>query len=247
MKKSILITVLGLIILAGATVDYLIPRQFPFGTSTYWADSTNYIVYNKGGYYRDSLKTNGQVIAKGGVQFDTSGAGQMFFQGNDMNIQNTKTSGAIYNSVATGGSFYWYGQVGHAGTQFGALDNTNGLIIYNDIKTSGATTQIHLVTDTVSDYDANDVVVLNKQSCIITTKSLSIVALATYSLTLTNSLIAKYSNIQCTVAGGTNTVKPVAITSIAAGSGTATIVIENVNAISILNGNVVLNILIFNN
>jgi hypothetical protein len=77
---------------------------------------------------------------------------------------------------------------------------------------------------------------LAQPSGIITSEALTTAAGATYTLTVTNSTIATTSQVYASVWNGTNSAGRPAITTVTPGSGTITIVVQNVHASAALNG-----------
>lgn len=110
----------------------------------------------------------------------------------------------------------------------------------------GSTAQIKLPSDTVSDYDANDAVTLNRQSGIITTKSLTTAVNAEYSFTLTNSLIVSTSKVFCEIRTGSLSQGTPIIRAANPGTGSATIVFRNIDPTNAINGTVIFSYVIFN-
>jgi len=229
-----------------------IPKFRPFGTSTVFADSTNYVTLNKGFYVRDSVKTDLDLIVKGAVVLDTNRLGKIQYSGFDMFLSSDKVGGnmtfqLMNDAPGSAGDFTWLfgniltGQVGMT------LDSTTGLTVSSgNIQMGGTTQQIKLVSDTVSDYDANDAITLNRQSGKITTKSLTTAADAFYTITLTNSLITTSSKIFVTYAGGTVAAGRPLVYSTIAGSGSVPIIILNLTGAGAFNGTVILDFVIFN-
>lgn len=79
---------------------------------------------------------------------------------------------------------------------------------------------------------------LNKRSGVITSESLTTAAGASYTLTLTNSTIAATSQVVASVGYGTANAGTPCVTRVTPGSGTLTIVIQNVHASAALNGTI---------
>lgn len=80
----------------------------------------------------------------------------------------------------------------------------------------------------------------------VTTESLTTAAAATYSFTLTNSLITATSVVTASVGNGTNSAGSPCITTITPAAGSAVIVIQNIHASAALNGTLKLNVLVVN-
>jgi hypothetical protein len=79
---------------------------------------------------------------------------------------------------------------------------------------------------------------LSKTSGIITSEALTTAAGATYTLTITNTTIAGSEMVFASVAYGSSTTGRPAVTTVAAGSGTITVVVQNVHASAALNGTI---------
>jgi hypothetical protein len=77
---------------------------------------------------------------------------------------------------------------------------------------------------------------LNQPSGIITSEALTTAAGATYTLTVTNSTIATTDQVYASVWYGTSTTGRPAITTVTPGSGTITIVVQNIHASAAVNG-----------
>ena len=74
----------------------LIPKFYPFANSTYLLDSTNYVKLNKGFYIWDSLYVGNTITVNNGyIYLDTNKAGQLYFNGYDANLVNTKQGGDL--------------------------------------------------------------------------------------------------------------------------------------------------------
>lgn len=82
---------------------------------------------------------------------------------------------------------------------------------------------------------------VNTQVGQITTESLTTAAGATYSFTLTNSLITATSKVFASVGLGTATTGTPCVAYITPGTGSATIVIQNIAAAAALNGTIKIN------
>ena len=79
---------------------------------------------------------------------------------------------------------------------------------------------------------------LSKQRGVVTSEALSTAAGATYTLTLTNTKIATTSILLVNVGLGTATTGQPTVASVVPGSGSATIVIQNIHASAALNGTI---------
>jgi len=86
---------------------------------------------------------------------------------------------------------------------------------------------------------------LNKSSGIVTTEALTTAAGADYTLTLTNSKIAAGDIVLATVQDGTDTAGTPAITTAASGTGSATIIVQNVHATAAFNGTLKIGFAVF--
>jgi hypothetical protein len=82
---------------------------------------------------------------------------------------------------------------------------------------------------------------LNTDTGKITTEALTTAGLASYTFTLTNSLIAATSKIFVSVENGTNTQGTLGVGTIAPGAGSAVILIRNLHATQALNGTIKFN------
>lgn len=150
--KIILISTVFLLALTGFISYYGFPVFRPFGNSTSFTDSTNYININDGlNLPNDSLRIGKDLFvgSKGGsIYLDTNRQVKMYLDGNDFFLQNNK-SGNIYitataNSgnvslragsggqeylIGTGSANYysWNKQEGLFETEIMRLDTVNGL------------------------------------------------------------------------------------------------------------------------
>jgi len=254
----------------GDVSSWWIPKFKPFGNSTTFTDSTNYVTINKGLYVFDSIKTDRDLIVKGAVVLDTNRQGKIYYSGNDIYFNNAKggaiflsaegsvgnngiiistTSGSQEYKVGTGtGGFYsWQKQEGLFQMEIMLLDTVDGLNVKRgNIQVNGTTQQIKLPSDTATDYDANDAVTLNRQSGKITTKSLTTASDGFYTFTLTNSLISATTKIFVNWTGGTESAGRPTIYKATCGSGSATIIILNLTGAGSFNGTVQLDYVIFN-
>lgn len=259
----IAITILLIIMLSGWVYYYGDPIFKPFGTSTAFKDSTDYVTLNKSMYVLDSFKISKDLYVgvKGGkIYLDTNRRGSIEYSGNSLYFKSSKSEGNIVfdntlSSTNSGISFflsegtpsftiykYRNGQTTTALT----YDTLNGLYVQKGDIYVGSSAQIKLPSDTVSDYDANDAVTLNRQSGRVTTKSLTTAALGDYNLTLTNSLITANSIIICMPTTGSLSAGTVLIRAAVPASGYATIVIYNAHASDAFNGTVGFSYVIFN-
>lgn len=249
----------------GDILSWWTPKVFIYGNSTYWHDSTNYQTTNKSVYIYDSLKVGKDLYVgvKGGVIYlDTNRSAKIEYSGNTFKMTSSKSEGGFYfdntgNTTNAGFSFvlsegtptfgvYKY-RNGQLRTMF-TFDSTLGLTISRgDVQfdgTNNPTGQIKIPSDTVSDYDANDAVTLNRQSGIVTTKSLTTAADADYTITLTNSLISATTKVIAVINTNAGTGAPI-IRQCASGSGSATIIIRNLGA-GDLNSAISFHFVIFN-
>ena len=100
--NKIIFYVLTFFIITGfATSNYWLPKFRPFGTSTTFTDSTNYVNLTGKGIKipNDSLKVGKWMIAGtygGGIYLDTNKKGELSFTGNSMYIYNRKDYGYTY-------------------------------------------------------------------------------------------------------------------------------------------------------
>lgn len=85
---------------------------------------------------------------------------------------------------------------------------------------------------------------VNKMAGVVTSESLTTAGLAAYTLTLTNSVIAAADMVFVSVADGSNTQGTVVVGRVTPGSGSCTILIQNVHASQALNGTVVISFLV---
>ena len=215
-------------------------------------DSTNYFVMNQGLLVWDSLRVRRDLYVGelgGTIYLDTNRTSKIYVSGYSLYIENLKGNGALYLYCGTGtGSISFSKFKGSGQTQeMGYIDSANGLTIaMGDIQLTGGTQQIKVPSDTASDYDSDDGITLNKQSGILTTKALTTAALGDYTLTLTNSLIVAtskvFANINDNLSGtGTPIIRQCKTTS-----GSALIVVANINASDSLNGVLTISFLVIN-
>lgn len=230
--------------------DTAIPKFRPFGSTTTFSDSTNYVNLNKGfNVPNDSMKVGKYLFVGtkgGGIYLDTNRKGEIIYSGVSLQFFNNKENGSMDFWIGEKSSeYYWYKSEGGAGTLLMTLDTVNGLSLTNlNVSTSG-TGQIKLPSDTASDYDADDAITLNRQSGVITTKSLTTAAQNFYTLTLTNSLISANTKIFAVVRTNAGNGVPI-VTQCPAGSGSGTILVFNAHASSAFNSAITIAFIIFN-
>ena len=111
------------------------------------------------------------------------------------------------------------------------------LMRLNAVNTMSGSGQIILVK--ANGTEASNAVTASGNAGVITTSSLTTAAGATYSITWTNTKITATSVIALTIQGGTNTVQSVVFTCVP-GSGSATLVINNIGPTSALNGTILI-------
>lgn len=236
----------------------------PFGSTTTLKDSTNYVTVNKSMYVLDSFKISKDLYVgvKGGVIYlDTNRSAKIEYSGNTFKMTTSKSSGGFYfdngtTSTNSGVSFvlsegtpsftiykYRNGQLTTALT----YDTLNGLDVKKgDIFLSSSSNQIKIPSDTASDYDGNDAVTINRQSGVITTKSLTTATDNFYTFTLTNSLISATSKVFLSYCGGTESAGRPMVYRVVSGSGSATCIILNLAGAGSFNGNIKFNFVVFN-
>lgn len=245
----IAITILLIIMLSGWVYYYGDPIFKPFGTSTAFKDSTDYVTLNKSMYVLDSFKISKDLYVgvKGGkIYLDTNRRGSIEYSGNSLYFKSSKSEGNIVfdntlSSTNSGISFflsegtpsftiykYRNGQTTTALT----YDTLNGLYVQKGDIYVGSSAQIKLPSDTVSDYDANDAVTLNRQVGFVTTKSLTTASGSDYTLTYTNSLITTSSNVIAMVKTNPGAGAPI-VRQCTVGSGSGTVIIRNLGAASL--------------
>ena len=95
----------------------------------------------------------------------------------------------------------------------------------------------NLTSDSGTGAAVAGAVTLNKQSGTVTSEALITAAAATYTLTLTNSVVTAGSRIFVSLANGTNTTAPIYVASVTPGAGSATIVVVNAGTVA-LNGTI---------
>jgi len=241
--NKVLTALLLILIIAGFSSEYWIPKFRPFGTSTTFTDSTNYVTLNKGFSVLDSVRIAKDLYVgtSGGVLYlDTGRKGQINTLGTILEVHNKNFNGVMDFIVGGGGPSIAY-RWRSVGGSFLEMDSSTGLkLYYGDIQTNGGTQQIKLPSDTVSDFDGNNAVTVNRQSGFITTKSLTTAGGTAYDITLTNSLITTSSKVHAMViyGGGTCTNLASIIHVGVAGSGSCVISVFNPVAATSLNGTV---------
>jgi hypothetical protein len=104
------------------------------------------------------------------------------------------------------------------------------------VQTSETTAALHLDTGTKTATASSGAATLNKMAGVITSESLTTAALASYTLTLTDSDIAATDQVFVSVANGTNSAGTPAISTVAPGTGAVVIVIANAHATAAFNG-----------
>lgn len=237
----------------GDMSTWWIPKFKPFGTSTTFTDSTNYMtLFGKGLYVFDSIKTDKDLIVKGAVVLDTNRLGKLQYIGYNIYLNNDKAGGNMTfqlmdAELGSAGDFTWLFGNYLSGVTAMTLDSTSGLTVSSgNIQLSGGTQQIKLPSDTASDYDANDAITLNRQSGVITTKSLTTATDNFYTFTLTNSLISATSKVFLSYCGGTESAGRPMVYRVVSGSGSATCIILNLAGAGSFNGNIKFNFVVFN-
>jgi hypothetical protein len=88
---------------------------------------------------------------------------------------------------------------------------------------------------------------LNKNAGVITSEALTTAAGATYTLTLTNSTIAAADQVFASVCYGSATAGEPCVTRVKPGSGSATIVVQNIHAADALDGTIKIAFVVFKN
>lgn len=79
---------------------------------------------------------------------------------------------------------------------------------------------------------------LSKSAGVVTSEALSTAAGATYTLTLTNTVVAAADQVMASVALGTATTGTPVITTVKEGAGSVVIIVQNVHASAALNGTI---------
>lgn len=115
--------------------------------------------------------------------------------------------------------------------------------------TPGAVTTnaFHLDTGTKTAAATAGAATLNKMSGKITSEALTTAGLADYTLTLTNTNIAAADIVLASVGNGTNTQGTIAVGSVVAAAGSATIAVHNLHATQALNGTIVISFAVLKN
>ena len=85
---------------------------------------------------------------------------------------------------------------------------------------------------------------LSKMAGVVTSESLTTAAGAAYTLTLTNTVIAATDLVFVSLANGTNTQGTLSVTRVTPGSGSATIIINNIHSADALNGTIKISFLV---
>jgi len=127
MKNKLFLLTIFLVMVGFTTTNYLIPKFRPFGTSTTFTDSTNYVTLNKGLYIQDSLKVTRDLYVGttgGKMYLDTNRNGQIYFTGLSMYVSNTKNKGYMY--FTTNQAFNFEQDISGSLVDIASLD-TNGL------------------------------------------------------------------------------------------------------------------------
>lgn len=98
-------------------------------------------------------------------------------------------------------------------------------------------------TDSGTGTCSSNAVTISKMAGVITTESLTTAAGASQAITLTNTLVASGDIILVQLVGGTNTRKTIAVEALA-GSGSATITLNNIGPSDAFNGTIILGFLL---
>ena len=218
-------------------------------------DSTNYFVFNQGGFFWDSLRIRRDLYVGelgGTIYLDTNGENKVYASGYGLYLENVKSSGTIViqapaqitlSATDVGGEItFTYGGLG--GNTIGYMSSTGLTISYGNIQLLGGTQQIKVPSDTASDYDSNDDITLNVQSGVLTTKALTTAALGNYTLTLTNSLIVATSKVFAIVR--TNTSGIPVISQCAPTTGSCSIIMFNLHASVALSSAITISFIVWN-
>lgn len=230
--------------------DTAIPKFRPFGTSTTFADSTDYVNLNKGlNIPNDSLKVGKYLIVGGkggGIYLDTNKAGEILYNGTDLLFRNGKDTSNTDFSIQSESQFRVMNSA--LDTALFRINSAGESRFYGGIVVGAisTTSQLKIPSDTASDYDANDAITLNRQSGIITTKSLTTATDNFYTFTLTNSLITTTSKVFVSYCGGTESAGRPTVYRVVSNSGSATCILLNLAGAGSFNGNVKLNFVVFN-
>lgn len=246
------------------TPSYWIPKFRPFGTSTTFTDSTNYVTLNKSLYVLDSMKVARDLYlgVKGGVLYlDTLRDGKIFYNGTTFTVQNNKVSTMLLSSI---GGLKLLNNTGTTDKMFfesyGMIDfqdaNNAGIVLRNDngdtlrLGTGSVsvnqTGQIKLPSDTASNYTSSDTITINRQSGTITTKSLTTASDDFYTFYLKNSLISSTSKVFLSYCGGTENAGRPMVYRVVSASGLATCIVLNLTGAGSFNGNIKFNFIVFN-
>lgn len=125
---------------------------------------------------------------------------------------------------------------------------TAGLVIDSGLAVSNIVSKVaantfsgsgQIILAKANGAESTNAVTASGNAGFITTSALTTAAGATYSITWTNTKITATSVIGLTIQGGTNTVQSIQFTC-AAGSGTATLVINNIGPTNALNGTIII-------
>lgn len=116
----------------------------------------------------------------------------------------------------------------------------SGLITGGTVTSTGLATvgSITLDTGTKTATATAGAATLNKQAGVITSEALTTAAGATYTLTLTNSVIGATDQVFASVAYGTATAGMPAVTRVTPGSGSVVIIVQNIHASAALDGTI---------
>ena len=180
------------------------------------------------------------------AHFASGGSGDVVF---DVTACSTteNSSGGSFTQIATDNASRFQCNYG-AGYTFTLAGEVN-TVWRNNVNFSGNTHKFHeqLKLQNSTATATAGAATLNKQSGIITSESLTTAAGATYTLTLTNSLISATSLVMAHVTNGTNsTGKITGAARATPGSGSATIVIYNEHASAAFNGTLKIHFVVLN-
>lgn len=208
-NKLIVLFIIFGICVGIAFTNALIPRFRPFGTSTSWTDSTNYVVLNKGYRVLDSMRVEKDLfVGTGGgfIYLDTNRLINLTVSGNQFYITNDKQEGWTHFEIGNGASAFRFSKTrGENQAILLDFDTVKFQLKEGDYSVSGGTQQYKMSGDTASDFDSDDDVILNTQTGVITTKALTTIAGTFYEFILENSLITTTSKIFYSLEFGTNT------------------------------------------
>lgn len=87
---------------------------------------------------------------------------------------------------------------------------------------------------------------INAQCGQITTEALTTAAGATYTMTLTNTVITAASIVLVSVGKGTDTAGMPVVAFVTPAAGSAVIILQNIHASAALNGTITINFMVFN-